>query len=198
MEENKNLTPDETGTEETVKKSAGKKALGVFKELISWVIVVAIALVLGYCLNAYVILKAEIPSGSMENTLNVGDRLLGNRMAYVFSDPKRGDIVMFDYPDDETKMYVKRVIGLPGEHIEIIDGLIYIDYNTNPLDEPYLKETPEKFNGSYDVPEGHYFVLGDNRNNSWDARKWNNTYVAKEKIHCKAWLRYKPDFTFVK
>lgn len=176
----------------------GSKAAGIVKEILSWVIVIVVAVALGYMLNAYVILKAEIPSGSMETTLNVGDHLIGNRLAYVFSDPKRGDIVMFDYPDDETKMYVKRVIGLPGEHVEIIDGLVYIDHSTTPLNEPYLKEQPEVFNGSYDVPAGYYFVMGDNRNNSWDSRKWTNTYVAKEKIHCKAWFRYKPDFTFIK
>lgn len=193
---NNEVQSSEMQSNEMPKKSGKGKA--VMKELISWVVVIAVALGLGYVLNNYVILKAEIPSGSMENTLMVGDRLIGNRLAYVFSEPKRGDIVMFDFPDDEEKLYVKRVIGLPGEHVEIIDGLVYINHSETPLDEPYLKEAPDKFNGTYDVPEGCYFMMGDNRNSSWDSRKWTNPFVKKEKIQCKAWIRYQPDFTFLK
>lgn len=168
------------------------------RELISWIVVILLALFLGYGLNEFVLLKAEIPSGSMENTLMVGDRLIGNRLAYLFSSPKRGDIIMFDFPDDETKLYVKRVIGLPGEHVEIRAGLVYINYSETPLEEDYLKEPPDPFFGVYDVPEGCYFVLGDNRNNSKDSRRWNNPYVSEKKIRCKAWFRYKPDFGVVK
>lgn len=170
----------------------------IIKEIISWAVVLVTAFIIGHCLNRYVLLKADVPSGSMENTIHKGDRLLGFRLAYLFSEPERGDVVMFDFPDDESLLYVKRIIGLPGETVEIRDGKIYIDGSTTPLAEDYLKETPNAENGIYEVPEGHYFMLGDNRNNSADSRRWTNKYVAKEKIRCKVWFRYKPDFEWIK
>jgi len=179
-----------------------EKSTGFFgklvRELLSWIIVIGLALGAGYLINNYVILKAEIPTGSMENTLMVNDKLIGNRIAYLFSEPERGDIVMFDFPDDESKLYVKRIIGLPGDHIEIVDGKVYINNSETPLDEPYLAEVMTGSYGPYDVPEGCYFVMGDNRNHSYDARSWQNTYVSREKIECKAWFRYSPNFTWVK
>lgn len=179
------------------------KKKSVIKELISWVVILGLAFLIGTGINNYVLMKAVIPSGSMENTLQVNDKLFGFRLAYLFSDPERGDIVMFDYPDDESVLYVKRIIGLPGETVEIVDGKVYIwegdkEEDKIVLEEPYLKEEPTGSYGPFEVPEGCYFMLGDNRNGSWDSRKWDNKYVKKEKIQCKAWLRYKPDFGFVK
>lgn len=179
------------------------KKNGAVKEIISWVIIIVVAFVIGNCLNKFVLLKAVIPSGSMENTLQIDDRIFGLRLAYLFSEPERGDVVMFDYPDDETMLYVKRVIGLPGETIEITDGKVYIwndedGEDKTLLTEPYLKETPTESFGVFHVPEGHYFMLGDNRNNSWDSRKWENKYVSEDKIQCKAWFRYKPSFDWIK
>ncbi len=173
------------------------------KEVISWVLILLVAFIIGHGLNEYVLMKAVIPSGSMENTLQVDDRVFGLRIAYLFSEPERGDVVMFDYPDNETVLYVKRIIGLPGETVEITDGNVYIwndetGEDKTLLDEPYLKETPVGSYGIFKVPEGHYFMLGDNRNSSWDSRKWDNKYVAREKIRCKAWFRYKPDFGWIK
>lgn len=175
----------------------------VVKEIISWVVILVLAFVIGTCLNKYVLLKAEIPSGSMENTLQVDDRVIGFRLSYLFSEPERGDVVIFDYPDNESTLYVKRVIGLPGETVEIIDGKVYIWKDETGedkmlLEEDYLKETPTGSYGPFEVPEGHYFMLGDNRNDSWDSRKWQNKYVAEEKIRCKVWFRYKPNFGFIK
>ena len=180
----------------------GKKK-SVWKEIISWVVILVLAFVIGTGINNYVLLKAVIPSGSMENTLQIGDCLFGFRLAYLFSEPERGDIVMFDYPDDEETLYVKRIIGLPGETVEIIDGEVYIwEDETGEdkmlLEEPYLKEEPNAESyGPFEVPEGCYFMLGDNRNSSWDTRKWTNKYVEKEKIRSKAWLRYKPEIGFI-
>lgn len=175
----------------------------VVKEIISWVVIILVAFIIGNCLNKYVLMKAEIPSGSMENTLQVGDHILGLRTAYLFSEPKRGDVVLFDWPDDESILYVKRIIGLPGETIEITDGKVYI-WNDETgeektlLEEDYLKEEPVGSFGIFKVPEGCYFMLGDNRNYSKDSRRWNNKYVQKEKIRSKAWFRYKPDFGWIK
>ncbi len=165
------------------------------KEIISWVAVLLAAVVLSLVVTKYVIIKAIIPSGSMENTLQKGDQLIGLRMAYLFSEPEREDIIIFKYPDNETKKYIKRIIGLPGETVEIVDGVLFIDGEV--YEEDYLKEPMRGSFGPYEVPEGHYFVMGDNRNRSEDARMWKNKYVAEEKIIAKAWLRYEPNWEFI-
>lgn len=183
-------------------------------EIISWVVVIGVAVLIGTGINTFVLFKAWVPSGSMENTLKENDELFGFRLAYLFSEPERGDIIIFEpeqvniensnYPEDEEIFFVKRIIGLPGETVEIIDGKVYIwedetGENKRLLEEPYLKETPKKESyGPYEVPEGCYFMLGDNRNNSYDSVEWPDKYVKKEKIRSKAWLRYKPDFGIIK
>lgn len=171
-----------------------QKEESTIKEVLSWVITIALAVVAALFIKNYVIINANIPSGSMENTIMTGDRLFGNRLAYNGKDPSRGDIVIFKYPDNEEENYVKRVIGLPGETVEIRDAQIFINGSEEPLKEDYLKEEWTVAAGPYyfEVPEDCYLVLGDNRNNSWDARYWENTYVAKEKILGKAVFRYYP------
>ena len=145
-------------------------------------------------LKNYVIINADVPTGSMENTIMPGDRLIGNRLAYLKEGPQRGDIIIFKYPDDETQLYVKRVIGLPGETVTIREGEIYVDDEMLPLAEPYLKESWTVATGDYvfEVPEDSYLVLGDNRNDSWDARYWTNTYVHRDKILGEAVVVYWP------
>ena len=111
------------------------------KEVFSWVRMFAIVIVVVFVLTQFIIINAKIPSGSMENTIMTHDRLIGFRFAYWFEEPQRGDIILFEYPVDETQIYIKRVIGLPGETVEIRDGHIYIDGSEKPLEEDYLKET---------------------------------------------------------
>ncbi|XME02847.1 signal peptidase I [Lachnospiraceae bacterium C1.1] len=164
----------------------------IVKEIIEWVAVVVVAVVLAYFVNHFIIVNAIVPSSSMETTIMTGDRVIGNRLAYSFSEPERGDIIIFKFPDDESKLYIKRLIGLPGETVEIKEGKVFVDGEA--LDEPYLTVTTEGTFGPYTVPEGHYFMLGDNRNNSADSRYWNNTYLAREKIVGKAVFKYWPGF----
>lgn len=168
--------------------------VSVIREIISWLITIGVAVIAALLIKNYLIINANIPSGSMENTIMTGDRLFGNRLAYLKSEPKRGDIIIFKYPDDETEKYVKRVIGLPGETVEIKDAKIYIDDSPVPLEEDYLKEewVVEAGPMVYEVPEDCYFVMGDNRNNSWDSRYWENTFVSREKILGQAGFRYYP------
>lgn len=145
--------------------------------------------------NQFVLINARIPSGSMENTIQAGDQIFGNRLAYLFDDPERLDIVIFKYPDDRSQYFIKRVIGLPGETVEIIDGDVYVtntDGEEMLLDETYLPEDAHGTFGPYTVPEDCYFMLGDNRNWSKDSRFWTNTFVPKEDILGKAALRYWP------
>lgn len=171
-----------------------QKEESAVREVISWVITIALAIVAALFIKNYVIINATIPSGSMENTIMTGDRLFGYRLAYHKEDPERGDIIIFKFPDDETENYVKRVIGLPGETVWIKNAKIYIGKSRVPLKEAYLKEEWTIATGPYKfkVPEDSYLVLGDNRNNSYDARYWNNTFVKKSKILGKAVLRYYP------
>ncbi len=162
------------------------------KELLSLVATFAAALLIGIFLKEFIIINANIPSGSMENTIMTGDRLMGNRLAYLFSEPERGDIVIFKYPDDESQLFVKRIVGLPGETVTIEDAKVYVDGKL--LEESYLKEEWTVASGpySFEIPEECYLVLGDNRNNSKDARYWENVYVKEDKILGQAVFVYWP------
>lgn len=199
-DENRNIRKDIIEKEAVSNEQEKKETFNIKKEILSWLLIGVIAFLLAKGITNFVIIKAIIPTNSMENTIMTNDRIIGNRLAYLFSSPKRGDIVIFKFPDDETQNYIKRVIGLPGDTIEIKDGGVYIydsegKLTDDPLDEPYLKE--EMFTSgvlTYTVPDNSYFVLGDNRNYSLDARYWANTFVKKDKILGKAWFRYKPSF----
>ena len=171
-------------------RNGQKNSIG--REIWEYVRIVIVVVVAVTLVNQFLLINAVIPSGSMENTIMEGDRIFGNRLAYLNSDPERFDIVIFRYPDDETKTYIKRVIGLPGETVEIIHGKVYIDGSQEPLDDSFCRETPTGDFGPYQVPENCYFMLGDNRENSSDSRYWVNTYVEKSEIIGKAVLRYWP------
>ena len=174
------------------------------KEILSWIQILAAAAVIAYVLTTYIIANSTVPTGSMENTIMSHSRVLGSRLTYKFSEPERGDIAIFRYPDDKeegiTTYYVKRIIGLPGETVDIVDGKIYINGSDTPLDEPYLHEEMDLYGKDhlhYNVPEGHYFMLGDNRNNSNDARFWKNKYVPEEDLIAKVYLEYFPNPHFL-
>ena len=165
------------------------------------IIVVVVVLIV----NNVVLINAKIPSESMENTIMTGDRIFGFRLAYGINfdffgkyiskkmkDPERFDIIIFKYPDDESQLFIKRLIGLPGETVEIRNGKVYINRSDQPLDDSFVPETPTGNYGPYKVPENCYFMLGDNRENSRDSRFWDNTYVTFDEIVGKAVIRYFP------
>lgn len=158
-------------------------------EVFDWIKTVVITLVLVGILKSQVIIMAKVPSGSMLDTIQLEERLMGNRLAYIKEDPKRGDIVIFDAPDEKGKLYIKRIIGLPGETVTIKDGEIYIDDAVEPLEEDYLRKEPwvvDNDGFEFEVPEDSYLMLGDNRNDSKDARYWEHTYVSRDTIVAKA------------
>lgn len=170
------------------------------KEIISWIkdIVFSVVFVLFLC--NFVIVNASVPSGSMESTIMTNDRIIANRLSYIFDSPKRDDIVVFQNPNYEEellknpkfkeKLLVKRLIGMPGDTVDIKNNCVYI--NGELLDEPYLREVMYTNDASYKVPENAYFMMGDNRNYSFDARFWKNTFVYKEKIRGKVVFKYFP------
>ncbi|MBQ9815323.1 MAG: signal peptidase I [Lachnospiraceae bacterium] len=163
--------------------------------VLDWVKIIVVALGVALIINFFVMINSTVPSGSMEPTIMTDSRMLGLRLAYLFSEPKQGDIIIFKYPDDTTQIFVKRIIGVPGDVVEIKGGVTYV--NGEALEEPYLKETPvAKDFGPFEVPEKCYFVMGDNRNNSRDSRYWHNKFVPKSDILGKALLVYWPPDEF--
>ena len=164
------------------------------RELKSILYTIVVTVVVVFLLKTYIIINATVPTGSMENTILPDDNIMGLRVSYMFEEPERGDVIFFYFPDDESKKYVKRIIGLPGEKVVISNAKIYINDSEIPLEEPYLNEDWNVGIGPYEfyVPAGCYFVLGDNRNSSVDAREWQNPYVATEKIIGKAIFTYYP------
>ncbi|MFV0528939.1 MAG: signal peptidase I [Lachnospiraceae bacterium] len=166
----------------------------IFGEIFDYVKMIAIVVVVVLLLNNFVIINARIPSESMEQTIMTGDRIFGFRLAYTFDTPERYDIVIFKFPDDpeQKELFIKRVIGLPGETVNIVDGKVYINDSQEPLDDSFCPEVPVGDYGPYTVPADSYFMLGDNRNWSKDSRFWTNTFVRKDQLVGKAILRYFP------
>lgn len=173
------------------------KSKAILKELKDYLIIIVISVIVALLLCRFVIINSNIPSGSMENQINVGDRVIGFRLSYLFSEPERGDVIIFKYPDDESQTFIKRIIGLPGDIVEIKGGEVFV--GGVALDEPYIKE-PMRPNETFKfiVPADCYFVMGDNRNSSKDSRYWENTYVSKNQILAKAIFRYWPSLDFIK
>lgn len=215
----------------------------ILKEIFDWIVVLGFAFVCATLVNNFILSNSYIPTPSMESTLPVGSRLFGFRLNYLFAPVERGDVVIFDYGlectnckemfqkndknecpkcktinEKATKVhYIKRVIGLPGDHIEIKSdyiadsemfkeinfkepmqvpcGHVYINgemYNENYLNEPMIVDTKNFKTIDVVVPEDCYFLLGDNRNNSEDARFWPNQFIPKSDIEAKAYIIYWP------
>lgn len=149
-------------------------------------------------LRSFILYWGYVPSSSMEKTISENSYILGNRLAYLNKEPARDDIIVFKYPIDQKTNFVKRIIGLPGELVTIENGQVYI--NHEPINEAYINGPwiNDNTNYSFQVPDNAYFVMGDNRNNSLDARYWKDvaaslgyqnpekyTFVYKENILAK-------------
>ena len=167
-----------------------------------------IAILLALFIRTFVVQAFKIPSGSMKPTLQIGDHILVNKFLYgvklpfirstliPISQPKRGDVIVFVYPVDESKDFIKRVIGLPGETIEITDNNVYINGVLYADEHGYYAggkgggSNPGGRNhfGPVTVPENHYFVMGDNREHSYDSRFWG--CVLSDSIKGKAFIIY--------
>ena len=159
-----------------------------------------VAIIAMVFLYTVVLINAYIPSESMENTLMTGDRVIGNRLAYKFgNDPERFDVIIFNAPDNKPGFYIKRIIGMPGEKVTIKDGKVYINDNSEPLDDSFIKEEKDEEDDMvFNVTEDSYFMLGDNRNESEDSRYWDYSYVPRSDIVAKASFRYWKGFKWVK
>lgn len=167
---------------------------------------ITVAVVLALFIRTFIIQAYTIPSGSMLETLQIGDYLLVNKFSYGVkvpfthnyilerSGPEHGDIIVFEYPDNPKVDYIKRVVGVPGDVIEVRDKRVY--RNGQLLDEPYVIHKDSGYEMRRDnfgpavVPADSYFCLGDNRDQSQDSRLWRNTFVKKEAIRGKALIIY--------
>ena len=169
---------------------------------------IILAVILALFIRTFVVQAFKIPSESMLDTLKIGDHILVSKFIYGIkepfsgsviipvSSPRRGDVVVFIYPEDPTKDYIKRVIGLPGDKVEIIDKKVHI--NGKALNEPYARFAdriiipkgvqPRDNFGPVEVPAGHLFVMGDNRDHSYDSRYWGFVDIAK--VRGKAFVIY--------
>lgn len=188
----------------------------VKKEVWEWTKTIVIAVILALFIRTFIVQAFKIPSGSMMDTLFAGDYLFVNKFIYgtkipftnkkilVFHTPQRGDIIVFKYPVDPTRNFIKRCIGLPGDTIDIKNKKVYV--NGKPLTEPYVvfkdpqiyprssyipREYSERDNfGSVTVPPNAFFMMGDNRDNSYDSRFWG--FVPEENIKGEALFLYWP------
>lgn len=163
------------------------KKNGVMKSVREWIFCIVIAFIIALLINKLLIYKVKVPTGSMIPTINEGDQLFVTRV-YKPEKLKTGDIVVF-YSEENKDTYIKRLIGRPGDTVVITHGTVSV--NGKELDEKYVKNN-EDFSGTYEVPKGKYFFLGDNRANSYDSRKWVNPYVDEDDIKAKAQIRVYP------
>jgi signal peptidase I len=129
--------------------------------------------------------RFRIEGYSMLPTLEEGEYVIIDKLSYYLDGPERGDIIVLQFPNDRSRDFIKRVIGVPGDHIEIGDGNVTV--NGVVLEEPYINAEPS-YNGTWDVPEESYFVLGDNRNNSSDSHNWS--FLPRDDVVGKAWIIY--------
>jgi signal peptidase I len=160
------------------------------KRALEYAAIVVVAVLVALAIQAWLLKPYRIPSGSMLDTLRPGDRVLVNRAVYHLRDPQRGDVIVFRYPQDPDVVFIKRVVGAPGDLLEVRDGHLYV--NGRGVAEPYVHRTkgradptvaqaaiagstmhdPWSLAEPYRVPAGNYFVMGDNRTDSDDSRDW--------------------------
>jgi signal peptidase I len=175
---------------EKIRKSINKK------NIISLAKCIGIPIIIILILQSTVVANAQVMSGSMESTIMTGSRVIASRVAYVFDEPQRFDIILFMPPDNiiinSPPPYIKRIIGLPNETVEIINGKVHINGSDVPLDDTFIKEAARGNFGPFIIPEDSYFVLGDNRNNSYDSKNWGENFVTVDLIMGKIIFKYYP------
>lgn len=160
-------------------KTAAKEITVFFKYMVVTVIVV-------FVVTRFAFPVAAVPTGSMEDLIPAGSIALCSKISYWFDTPQRGDVVLFQRAEtaNDNTFYVKRIVGEPGDELQIIDGRVFI--NGELYDETWLKEPPEALDfGPVVVPEGQYFCMGDNRNDSLDCRYWAEHFVPEDRISAK-------------
>jgi len=208
MEDLKNLVSERPAQSVAGRNGGPEKPVkqkSVFREYAESI---AIAVLLALVIRTFVVQAFKIPSGSMEDTLAIGDHILVNKFIYgtrlpftdtrllKLRDPRRGDVIVFEYPEDPSKDFIKRVIGEPGDTVEVKDKHVYVNGQlyANPHEVHKEADTipkelqPRDNKDPVKVPENAYFVMGDNRDRSYDSRFWG--FVSRDKIKGLAFIKY--------
>lgn len=161
------------------------KAIKAILIELAYILVGALAV---FIIFQFTLQNSIVDGTSMEPNMMDADRLLVSKVAYTFGEPERGDIIVFPSPYNDGREFIKRIIGMPGETVQVIDGFIYI--NGELLDEPYIINRDSKTIGPITVPAGEYYVRGDNRPVSLDSSQgWT---IKRDDIHGKAWVVFWP------
>lgn len=182
-------------------KKKQKEQTSMIREILSWIIYIAAVIVLTYLVITYVGQRTEVNGESMVETLQDGDNLIVDKISYRFRDPERYEIIVFPFEYEDDTYFIKRIIGLPGETISIVDGKVYINGELLE-DEVYGREIMEQGDGSLwqmeplQLGEDEYFVLGDNRNNSMDSRDPSVGVLTRDDLMGRAWIRIWPFDSF--
>lgn len=166
----------------------------VWKTLLGWLLYLLVIIVLAYIINTFFVQRTKVIGHSMETTLSNKDQLIVEKISYRFREPSRYDIIVFPYKHEENTYYIKRIIGLPGETLQIMNGCVYIDgkplesdvYGAEPMEEAMTAAEP------ITLGEDEYFVLGDNRNHSSDSRDPSVGVLKREDLVGRAWIRIYP------
>lgn len=161
------------------------------EEIKDWVISILVAIVIAFFIRYFIVELYIVDGPSMQPTLESSERLVVNKFIYRFKQPEKGDVLVFKYPKDQSRDFIKRVIATAGDSIEVKENHVYV--NGKLINEPYILDEPMK--GSYPlavVPEGHIFVMGDHRNNSEDSRFRDVGFVPLELVKGKAVLVFWP------
>ena len=160
------------------------------EEAKDWIVSIVIAVALALFIRQFIVELYVVDGPSMRPTLLSEERLVVNKFVYRVRNPERGEIIVFKYPRDTSRDFIKRVIAVPGDTIKIEDGRVYV--NRELKDEPYILEKTLSDYPEATVPEGHIFVMGDNRNNSTDSRDARVGNIKKDDIIGRAWVRIYP------
>ena len=173
-------------TEHPMEEKQEDQTAALISRIIEYAQVFLLAFIIYFIIDYAVLARVRVEEVSMRPTLLPGDRALVSKLAYRFSDPQRGDVIVFHSPTEPAD-YIKRVIGIPGDTVEIGNGVVRV--NGLVLDEPYIAEAPT-YTGKWTVPDGYLFVLGDNRNQSSDSHEWG--FIARSSVVGKAFVVYWP------
>lgn len=169
------------------------KERSILGELLSWLIYIVIVVILSLGIITFIGQRTKVSGHSMETTLSDGDNLIVDKISYRFRNPERFEIIVFPFQYEEHTYYIKRIIGLPGETVQVIDGYVYINgevldenYGLEVMDDPGIAAEP------ITLGEDEYFVLGDNRNHSSDSRDPSVGVLHRDDIMGRAWIRIWP------
>jgi len=177
-----------------MEKHESENEKSVLSTILGWILYIVVIIGLTYLIITYVGQRTMVSGDSMETTLSDGDNLIVDKISYRFRDPERFDIIVFPYKYEKNTYYIKRIIGMPGETIQIIDGYVYIDgellesdiYGNEVMEYANIAATP------IPLSEDEYFVLGDNRNHSSDSRDPSVGVLTREDLIGRAWIRIYP------